>query len=189
MTPTGQRRSLVSRISFLRSFSVTHVLSLLSTTMRGSSAAPLGSLNAKRKSPFLESFSLTTIPAHVRASSAKSNLLPLADAGDLRHLRFQLLVSFAKLRDLTQTVFDSANEVISVGLGRAQFVLVAFPDFCSSLCQFGVEARPYLLVFMIVSVLEQPESFFSAELCYTSEVLDSEAIQNLGSLQVSRPQT
>src|ERR1039458_2198614 len=72
MTPTGTFRSLASRTSLSRSLSVTTVLSLLSTSIFGCAGAPLGSRYAKRKSPFFGSFSLTQMPAHVLASSAKS---------------------------------------------------------------------------------------------------------------------
>jgi hypothetical protein len=63
---------------------------------------------------------------------------------------------------------------------------MSLPDLGCSLCQLDVEARPYALVIVIVFALEQAEGFFSAELRDTSEVLDSEAIQNLGALQFPR---
>src|SRR5208282_6528022 len=46
------------------------------------------------------------------------HLFPPAHIGDLRHLRIQLLVSFAKLRDLPQAVLDTSNEVIPLRLCR-----------------------------------------------------------------------
>ena len=60
------------------SFSPTTALSLLSISIRGSMGAPLGSRYDKMKSPFFGSFSLTQMPAQVRASSAKltSSSLP-----------------------------------------------------------------------------------------------------------------
>ena len=93
------------------------------------------------------------------------------------------MVPFAKLRDFSQTIFDSAREVVPVGLGRAQFIFVSLSDLGGSLRQFGFEARPTLLVVVIVLLLKQPESFFSGELRDASEVFDPEAIQNLGALQ------
>jgi hypothetical protein len=86
------------------------------------------------------------------------------------------MVLLPKLGDFSQTTLDSASEVIPLGQSGSQFIFVALPDLCGSLRQFGLEARPYLLVLVIVPVLEQAEGFFRAELCYTGEVLDSEAI-------------
>ena len=68
------------------------------------------------KSPFFGSFSLTEMPAHVRASSAKLDFFPLADTGDLCHLGFQLLITFPKLGDLPEIVLDSAIEIFLLRL-------------------------------------------------------------------------
>ncbi len=112
--------------------------------------------------------------------SAQSN------RGDLIRRVEDCLREVAQLRERNQQLEAEMAKVARVGLRRAQFVPVTLPDLGSSLRQFGLETRPYLLVLVIVPVLEQPEGFFSTELCYTSEVFDAEAIQNLGSLQLSR---
>jgi hypothetical protein len=62
-------------------------------------------------------------------------------------------------------------------------------DLCGSLRQFGLEARPYLLMIVIVFSLKQPECFLRAELRDAGKVFDPEPIQYLGSLQVPRTQT
>ena len=141
------------------------------------------------KSPFRGSFSLTTMPAQVRASSCEIHLLALADAGDLRHFGFQLVVPLTKLRDFSQAIFDPAGEVVPVGLSRTQFILVALSDLGSPLRQFRFETRPCGLVLTVVLVLEQSESFLGTKLCYPGEVLHAEAIQHLGSLECAFPQT
>ena len=66
---------------------------------------------------------------------------------------------------------------------------MSLPDLGGSLRQFGLEARPYALVVVIVFALEQAEGFFGAELRNASEVLDPEAIQNLSALQFPRTAT
>ena len=63
----------------------------------------------------------------------ESHLLPFTDAGHFRQLEFQLLVSFPKLSNFSQTVFNSAVELIFLGLGTTKLVLVAFPDLGCSL--------------------------------------------------------
>jgi hypothetical protein len=81
----GIDRSFASLTNFVMSPSVIAFLSLLSTSKRGSRSAPLGSRYANVKSPFRRSFSLTQIPAQVRASSAKSSsfLLPTRATFDI----------------------------------------------------------------------------------------------------------
>ena len=157
--------------------------------MHGSSGAPLGSRYAKTKVAVLRQLLANDDPCPCPRLFLEADLLQLADTSDLRHLGFQLMVPFAKLSHFSQTIFDSASEVVPVGLSRTQFILVALPDLGGSLRQFGLEARPYVLVVVIVLLREQAEGFFGTELCYAGEVLDSEAIQNLGSLQFARAQT
>ena len=189
MTPTGLRRSLASRISFLMSPSLTVALSLLSTRMHGSSGAPLGSRIRQDEVAVLREL-LADGDARPRPRLfCEVSSPPAFHAGDLRHFGFEFVVPFAKLSDFSQTIFDPAGEVVPVGLSRAQFILVALSDLCGSFRQFGFESRPSVLVVVIVLLLKQAEGFFSAELCYTSEVLDPKAIQNLGSLQLPRAQT
>ena len=129
------------------------------------------------------------MPAHVRASSAKSDFFPFANASDLRHLGFQLVVSFPKLSDFSQAIFDSAREVVPLGLGGAQFVLVPLPDLGGSLRQFGLEARPSVLLVVVVLLLEQAEGFLRAELGNAGSVPHSEAIQYFSALQLAFAQT
>jgi hypothetical protein len=45
-------------------------------------------------------------------------LFPFADAGDLRHLGFQLLASFPKLCDFSQAILDPTSGVILLGLAQ-----------------------------------------------------------------------
>src|SRR5208282_1123378 len=85
----------------------------------------------------------------------KVHLFTLADAGDLRHLAFQLLVPLAKLGDLPQAVLDTSNEVIPLGLCRPKCVFLLLPDLGSPLRQFGFKARPCALVLAVVLALEQ----------------------------------
>src|ERR1700733_547683 len=177
--------ALTSRISFLMSPSLTVALSLLSTRMHGSIGAPLASRKAKMKSPFRELLA-DDDPCPCPRLFRETNLLPLADTSDLRHLGFQLVIPFAKLSHFSQTIFDSAVEVIPVRMSRTQFILVAISDLCGSLRQFGFEARPSRLIVVCVLLLKQAEGFFSAELCYAGEVLDSEPIQNLGASECAR---
>ena len=129
------------------------------------------------------------MPAHVRASSSKliSSRLPTLAT-------FAISVSSWWFRsrscgDFSQTVLDSAIEVIPVGLSRAQFVPVTLPDLGGSLREFGLEARPYVLLVVIVLLREQSEGFFGTQLGYAGEVLDPEAIQNLSALQFPRTAT
>ena len=100
-----------------------------------------------------------------------------------------MLVPLAKLRDFTQAIFDPADEVVPVGLGGAQFILVTLPDLGGSFREFGLEARPYVLLVVIVLLREQSEGFFGTQLGYAGEVLDPEAIQNLSALQFPRTAT
>ena len=81
------------------------------------------------------------------------------------------MVPLAKLRDFSQAIFDSASEVVPVGLGGAQFILVSLSDLGGPLRQFRLEARPRALVVMIVFALEQAERFFGGKLRDTCEVL------------------
>jgi hypothetical protein len=67
-----------------------------------------------------------------------------------------------------------------------QLILVPLSDLSSALREFGLEARPYLMVLVIVLLCEQSESFLGTELSDTGKVLDAEAIQNLGALQFPR---
>jgi hypothetical protein len=118
----------------------------------------------------------------------EADLLQFSPSSRLGHFPFEFLVPFAKLSHFSQTTFDPADQIIPVRLCRMQFILVMFSDLGSSLRHFGFEARPYLLVLVIVPVLKQAEGFFSTELCYPCEVLDTKPIQYLGSLQVARAQ-
>jgi hypothetical protein len=98
------------------------------------------------------------------------------------------VIPFSKLRDFSQAIFDSASDVISFGLGGAQFVLVSLSDLGGSFRQFRLESSPCALVLMIVFVLEQPEGFLSAELRHSCEVLYPKPIQNLGASECARAQ-
>ena len=69
------------------------------------------------------------------------------------------MVPFTKFRDFSQAIFDPAGEVVPVRLCRTQFTLVMFSDLGSSLRQFGLEARPYVLLVVIVLLREQSEGF------------------------------
>jgi len=66
---------------------------------------------------------------------------------------------------------------------------VTLPDLGGSFREFGLEARPYVLLVVIVLLREQSEGFFGTQLSYAGEVLDPEAIQNLSALQFSRTAT
>jgi hypothetical protein len=100
-----------------------------------------------------------------------------------------LLVPLAKLRDFTQAIFDPADEVVPVGLGGVQFILVSLLDLGCPLCHLDVEARPYALLVVIVLLREQSERFLGGKLCNASEVPYSKAIQNLSALQFPRAAT
>ena len=63
------------------------------------------------------------------------------------------------------------------------------PDLGGSFRKFGLEARPYVLLVVIVLLREQSEGFFGTQLSYAGEVLDPEAIQNLSALQFPRTAT
>ena len=76
-----------------------------------------------------------------------------------------------------------------MGLGGAQFILVAFPDLCGSLREFGFETRPYALLVVVVLLLKQAEGLFSTELRYTGKVTDAKSVKNLGALQFPRTTT
>jgi len=58
-----------------------------------------------------------------------------------------------------------------------------------SLRQFGLETSPDSLFIVVVLLEEQAEGFFRAQLGNAGEVLHTEAIQNLGSLQPAFTQT
>jgi hypothetical protein len=109
----------------------------------------------------------------------ETDFLQFSPSSRLGHFAFELLVPLSKFRDFSQASFDPASQVVPIGLSQTQFIFVMISDLCGSLRQFDLEARPYLLVLVIVPVLEQAESFFSGQLGDTSEVLDAEAIQNL----------
>jgi len=64
-----------------------------------------------------------------------------------------------------------------------------FSDLGSPFREFRLESRPSALVFAVVFALEQAEGFLRAQLGDTGEVLNSETIQNLGSLQPARART
>jgi hypothetical protein len=54
---------------------------------------------------------------------------------------------------------------------------------------FGLEPKPNMLLIFLVFFEKQSESFFSTELGNPSEVLDPEAVENLGSLQLAFTRT
>jgi hypothetical protein len=99
------------------------------------------------------------------------------------------MVSFANLCHFSQTIVDSASEVVSVGLSRTQFILMTLSDFCGSLRQFRFEAIPHALLIVTMFLREQSEGFFGTQLCYAGEVHYSKAIQNLSAPQFPRTAT
>ena len=138
------------------------------------------------KSPLRGSFSLMADPCPSPRLLGEIHLLPLAHSGDLRHLRFRVLVLLAKLGDFSQAVFDAASEIILFGLRQTQFVAVVLPDLGGPLREFRLEARPCGLVLAVVLVLEQPKSFFGGKLGDAGEILNAEAIQNLCAAEFAR---
>ena len=58
-----------------------------------------------------------------------------------------------------------------------------------SLRQFGLETSPDSLFIVVVLLEEQAEGFFRTKLGNAGEILNTESIQNLGSLQLALSQT
>ena len=54
-----------------------------------------------------------------------------------------------------------------------------------SLRQFGLETSPDSLLIMVVLLEEQAEGFFRTKLGNAGEILNAEAIQDLGALQLA----
>ena len=66
-----------------------------------------------------------------------------------------------------------------------KFVSVALFDLCGSLRQFGLETSPDSLLIVVMLLEEQAEGFFRTKLGNAGEILNTEAIQNLGSFQLA----
>lgn len=113
----------------------------------------------------------------------ENHFFPFADASDLRHFGLQFLVSFSKLSDFAQAGFDTARQVILVGLRRPQCVFVLLPDLGGALREFCLEARPCVLVLSVVPILEQAKCLFGGKLGDSGKVLHSETVENLAALQ------
>jgi hypothetical protein len=62
-------------------------------------------------------------------------------------------------------------------------------NLSGSLRQFGFESTPDRLLVVVLLLKEQAERFLRAQLGNAGEILDTEAIQNLGSLQLAFAQT
>jgi hypothetical protein len=69
-----------------------------------------------------------------------------------------------------------------------EFISMALFNLGGSLRQFGLETSPNSLLIMVVLLEEQAEGFFT-KLGNAGEILNAEAIQNLGSLQFAFAQT
>jgi hypothetical protein len=70
-----------------------------------------------------------------------------------------------------------------------KFVSVALFDLCGSLRQFSLETSLDSLLIVMVLLEEQAEGFFRTKLGNAGEILNTESIQNLGSLQLALSQT
>jgi hypothetical protein len=66
---------------------------------------------------------------------------------------------------------------------------MALLDLCGSLRQFGLETSPDSLLIVVVLLEEQAEGFFRTKLGNAGEILNTESIQNLGTLQLALAQT
>ncbi len=133
------------------------------------------------------SFSLTAIASPRSHFFFEAHLLALPNACCLRQLAFKFLVPFPKVGEFPQAILDSATEAFLFGLSRPQRIFVLLPDLGSPLREFRLEARPCALVLAVVLVLEQPEGFFGGQLGDAGEILNAEAIQNLGAAEFALP--
>ena len=62
-------------------------------------------------------------------------------------------------------------------------------DLGGSLRQFGLETSPDILLIVVVLLEEQTEGFFRTQLGNAGEILNTEAVQHLSSLQLAFAQT
>jgi hypothetical protein len=70
-----------------------------------------------------------------------------------------------------------------------EFISMALFNFGGSLGEFGLEASPDSLLIVVLLLEEEAEGFFRTKLGNAGEILNAEAIQNLGSLQLAFAQT
>jgi hypothetical protein len=104
------------------------------------------------------------------------------------------VIPLTKDGDFSQGIFDPAIGVLDLvrllllhsprgrfqlfgsGSQGMEFVLVVLGNVGSALPQFSLEASPDILFILLVSLEEQPNGFFCAQLGNSGEIFNTEAI-------------